>query len=213
MNISGLRRAGERAIVLDSGAPADAAAAIRELARIRDVSLVDVVPGAETVLVVGRDCAAVTAFLKVLPELAGGAATVSGPAGEDTVVEVQVRYDGPDLRTVAEATGLELREVIRRHSDVTYQAAFTGFAPGFAYLTGLDPTLKLPRRSNPRPKVPPGSVAIADAYSAVYPRSSPGGWHLLATTDALMFDPARKPPALISPGAYVRFVAERGPTP
>ena len=83
----------------------------------------------------------------------------------------------------------------------TYEAAFTGFAPGFAYLSGLDPALRMPRRSSPRPRVPPGSVAIADTYTAVYPRPSPGGWHLLATTDVTLFDPAREPPALITPGS------------
>ncbi len=69
-----------------------------------------------------------------------------------------------------------------------YQCAFCGFAPGFAYLTGLDPALELPRRATPRTRVPAGSVAIAAAYSAVYPTASPGGWHLIGRTAAVLFD-------------------------
>jgi len=92
------------------------------------------------------------------------------------------------------------------HSNVTYKAAFCGFAPGFVYLTGLPPLLRLPRRESPRPNVPAGSVAIADTYTAVYPRSSPGGWHLLGTADAVLWDAEREPAALISAGASVRFL-------
>ena len=93
-----------------------------------------------------------------------------------------------------------------RHSDATYRAAFCGFAPGFAYLTGLDPALQLPRRATPRTRVPAGSVAIAAGYSAVYPTTSPGGWHLVGHTDAVLFDADRDPPALIAPGTTVHFV-------
>ena len=122
-------------------------------------------------------------------------------------VEVRVRYDGEDLPAVAAATGLTVDEVVDRHRGSDLVAAFLGFAPGFAYLTGLDPTLHLPRRGTPRTSVPAGSVAIADAFSAVYPRRSPGGWHLLGHTDMMMFDPALDRPALLTPGTRVRFVA------
>ncbi len=196
--------------MLDCGpAAAGTAAAVRELAERRGIALSDVVPGAETVLVVTADSLTLQRFLATLPELGPPL-----PASDSSAsVEIPTRYDGPDLPDVAAATGLDVAEVVRRHSEVTYQAAFAGFAPGFAYLSGLDPVLRLPRRSSPRPRVPPGSVAIADAFSAIYPRPSPGGWHLLGSTDADVFDPSREPPALISPGTRVRFVPLPGPTP
>jgi KipI family sensor histidine kinase inhibitor len=80
-----------------------------------------------------------------------------------------------------------------------------GFSPGFAYMTGVDRRLQLPRRDDPRARVPAGSVAIASTYAAVYPTSGPGGWHLLGRTDVTLFDPAQEPPALLEPGARVVF--------
>jgi KipI family sensor histidine kinase inhibitor len=82
-----------------------------------------------------------------------------------------------------------------------------GFAPGFAYLGPLPPQLVTPRRSTPRPRVPPGSVAIAGSQTGIYPLATPGGWHLLGRTDAPLWDPQRDPPALLRPGQFVRFVA------
>jgi KipI family sensor histidine kinase inhibitor len=98
-------------------------------------------------------------------------------------------------------------DVIERHQAPTYACAFCGFAPGFAYLTGLDAALHLPRRPTPRTRVPAGSVAIAAEYSAVYPSVSPGGWHLIGRTDATLWDVERPLPAAIVPGTRVRFVA------
>jgi len=123
------------------------------------------------------------------------------------VVEIPVVYDGDDLDDVARATGLEPSDVIARHSGSSFRVDFCGFAPGFGYLRGLDPRLHLPRRATPRTRVPAGSVAIAAEFTAVYPRPSPGGWHLLGSTDRVMFDPDRSPPALFEPGVHVRFVA------
>jgi KipI family sensor histidine kinase inhibitor len=203
-HVIGVRRSGERAAVLDcTDPPAAVAAAIRELPGMR---LTDVVPGATTVLVVAADPGQLTALLTLLPELE---VRPLDEASSVPIIEIPVRYDGPDLASVASAVGLSVADVIELHSSATYQAAFTGFAPGFAYLTGLDPRLVLPRRSTPRPSVPAGSLAIADVYSAVYPRASPGGWHLLGTTDSELFDATREPPALVAPGSQVRFVQAR----
>jgi 5-oxoprolinase (ATP-hydrolysing) subunit B len=203
MRVSGVRRAGERAVVLDTDdEPAALAASVRSLAAAAGISLVEVVPGAVTVLAVARDAPALTRLIAALPQLAD---QPSDEAPESGLIEIPVRYDGPDLTAVAAATGMETSDVIRRHSAAIYRAAFTGFAPGFAYLTGLDTGLRLPRRSTPRPAVPAGSVAIADTYTAVYPRASPGGWHLIGTTEAVIFDPGREAPALLTPGAQVRF--------
>lgn len=204
--VTGVRRAGERAAVLDVVVtPAAVAAAIHQLAAATSVTLAEVVPGAATVLVVAADPAQLLTLLARLPELATHLAVNTAPRPAD-ILEISVRYDGPDLAAVASATRLPIDDVIRLHSAATYEAAFTGFAPGFAYLTGLDPRLVLPRRSTPRPSVPAGSLAIADVYTAVYPRSSPGGWHLIGTTDTALFDPSRTPTALLAPGSSVRFV-------
>jgi KipI family sensor histidine kinase inhibitor len=126
------------------------------------------------------------------------------PAERPTRV-LPVRYDGPDLTEVAERTGLERAEVIRRHAAPAYRVHFLGFVPGFAYLGPLDPALVLPRRSEPRRRVPPGSVAIAGAQTGVYPLETPGGWHLIGHTDVVLFDPARDPPNLLAAGDMVRF--------
>ena len=109
------------------------------------------------------------------------------------LVVVPVRYDGEDLQSVADSAGLDVDEVMAIHSVAEYVVAFCGFAPGFGYLRGLDRRLHLPRRPTPRTRVPAGSVAIAAEYTAVYPRPSPGGWHLLGSTDLVMFDPDRSP--------------------
>lgn len=118
---------------------------------------------------------------------------------------IPVRYDGPDLDFVAEQTGLSADEVIRRHTEPEYLVYLLGFAPGFAYLGDLHPSLVLPRRASPRTRVPAGSVAIAGAQTAVYPLATPGGWHLLGSTSLKMFDPGRDPAALLTAGEHVRF--------
>jgi KipI family sensor histidine kinase inhibitor len=125
------------------------------------------------------------------------------------IIEIPVRYggdDGPDLDAVAERTGLTAAQVVALHSSVVYRAYLLGFAPGFAYLGELPAQLELPRRDTPRQRVPPGSVAIAGRQTAVYPLSTPGGWHLVGRTDLVVWDVQRSPPALIAAGDAVRFV-------
>lgn len=168
------------------------------------VGLVDVVPGARTVLVTLADAAE----RAVAGHWLGSLTPTAVAAGQATTVTIPVRYDGADLDDVARATGLRVDEVIERHQGVTYVSAFCGFAPGFAYLTGLDASLVLPRRATPRTRVPAGAVAIAAAYTAVYPHESPGGWHLLGRTDVALWDLAGDPPARLAPGTHVRFVAD-----
>lgn len=131
---------------------------------------------------------------------------VSGAAAVGREIEIPTRYDGPDLETVAELIGCSTDDVIALHSGTTYLAAFAGFAPGFVYLTGLPDRLRVPRRPTPRTAVTKGSVAIADAYTAIYPSVSPGGWNLIGHTDVELFDLHAKNPALIRPGDRVRFV-------
>jgi KipI family sensor histidine kinase inhibitor len=127
-------------------------------------------------------------------------------APSDMLVEIPVHYNGEDLSDVAELTGLSVDEVIHRHTESTFTVAFCGFAPGFGYLVGGDPALQVPRRQSPRTKIPAGSVALAGAFSGVYPQNSPGGWQIIGTTPLKMWDLGRDPPALFQPGYRVRFV-------
>lgn len=127
-------------------------------------------------------------------------------APSDKTVEIPVRYDGEDLEDVANLTGLSVEDVIRRHTESIFTVAFCGFAPGFGYLVGGDPALQVPRRQSPRTKISAGSVALAGAFSGVYPQNSPGGWQIIGTTPLKMWDLSRNPPALFQPGYRVRFV-------
>lgn len=126
-------------------------------------------------------------------------------APSEHLVEIPVRYDGEDLADVAELTGLTVEEVVRRHTESEFTVAFCGFAPGFGYLVGGDPALHVPRRKSPRTRIPAGSVALAGAFSGVYPQASPGGWQIIGTTPVRMWDIDRDPGALFQPGYRVRF--------
>lgn len=119
--------------------------------------------------------------------------------------DIPVTYDGEDLGDVAEFLGWSVTELIRRHTEATYTVAFTGFAPGFAYMTCDDPAFDVPRRKSPRMRIPAGSVAIAGKFGGIYPTDSPGGWQLLGTTPLRMWDTARARAALLAPGDRVRF--------
>jgi KipI family sensor histidine kinase inhibitor len=159
----------------------------------------DVVPAARTVLIDGLvDPAPVAA---ALPDW--DAAPVTAPGGD--TVRCPTVYDGPDLDEVAAHWGLTRREAIELHTSTEFVVAFCGFAPGFAYLTGLADDRGVPRRQTPRTQVPAGSVALAGEYSAVYPRRSPGGWQLIGRTELALWDPERDPAALLTPGVRVRF--------
>jgi KipI family sensor histidine kinase inhibitor len=170
--------------------------------------VIDIVPAAATVLVVVKDEAPIAPArqaLAALPVAASGETRIS-----DQVIEIPVHYDGPDLAEVARLTELSAAEIIAAHTGSDWRVAFCGFAPGFAYLSGGDRRLAVPRRSQPRTSVPSGSVALAGEFSAIYPRSSPGGWQLIGHTDTVVFDVAREPPALLQPGLAVRFVEVSG---
>ncbi len=167
--------------------------------------LADVVPAARTVLV--RMAAPLLATVREqLEMLLTAPLAPMPPAVPGTTVTVEVRYDGPDLERVAALTGLDAAQVVATHTGAPWRVAFGGFAPGFAYLEG-DDRLAVPRRESPRTVVPAGSVGLADGYSGIYPRSSPGGWQLIGRTSAVLWDADREPPALLRPGWWVRFVA------
>lgn len=134
----------------------------------------------------------------------------SSVMGEREAVAIPVCYGGehgPDLAAVAGHARLAPGEVVRRHTAAEYTVAMLGFAPGFPYLLGLDAALHVPRRADPRTRVPAGSVAIGGAQTGIYPRELPGGWNLIGRTPQVLFDPERDPPCLLAPGDRVRFRA------
>lgn len=193
-----IRPAGNRALLVELGSTAAVHMALRYWAASPIAGVEEMVGGAETVLLIGQpDPAEVTRSVARIPT-DGGA-----PAGR--LHTLPIVYDGPDLSELAEQTGLSVADVVAVHSETDYLVAFMGFSPGFAYLSGGDPRLDVPRRSTPRTSVPAGSVAVAAGMTAVYPQATPGGWVLIGRTDAAMFDPGRQPPALLAPGDRVRF--------
>jgi KipI family sensor histidine kinase inhibitor len=198
---------GEDALLVEVASGDEAQALHAELLRRRaesSLSAREIVPAARTVLLDGLDAPA-----RVAAELTAADLPPAPPPARD-VIEIPVRYDGPDLADVAAHWGVPEPEVARIHAGTDFRVAFCGFAPGFGYLTGLPPRYDVPRRATPRTAVPAGSVALAGPYTGVYPRSSPGGWQLIGTTDAVLWDHARVPAALLSPGVRVRFVPEGG---
>lgn len=205
--------AGSAALLADFSGPEEVAIFHEELLRRKPRGAEELIPASRTILIT-FDPARTSheqlagALTKIAAGLAGAAScspAPSRPVPDRVTAVIPVTYDGPDLDEVARETGLTLAEVVRRHTAPVYTVAFCGFAPGFAYLTGLDPALMLPRHPVPRTQVPAGSVAVSGQYTSVYPRTSPGGWRLLGRTTAVMWDLAREQPALLTPGSRVRF--------
>ncbi|MER7900013.1 allophanate hydrolase subunit 1 [Streptomyces sp. NPDC096046] len=198
---------GDDALLVEVSSGDEAEALHAELLRRRaegSLPAREIVPAARTVLIDGLDSPARLAAELTAAELP------PRPSHAHAVVEIPVRYDGPDLPDVAAHWGVPVPEVARIHAGTEFRVAFCGFAPGFGYLTGLPPRYDVPRRATPRTAVPAGSVALAGPYTGVYPRSSPGGWQLIGSTDVVLWDHTRVPAALLSPGTRVRFVPEAG---
>lgn len=192
-----IRPAGAHALLIEVDDPAAWAADLRR----RTVAAIDVVAGARTVLVDGlADPTAFAAEIASWTPPTDDAAT-----GGERLVTIPTVYDGPDLGAVAAAWGMTVDDAVVAHEGIEFRVGFFGFAPGFAYLTGLPPSMAVARHATPRTRVPAGSVALADTYGAVYPGPTPGGWQLIGRTPLVMFDPDRDPPALLAPGDRVRF--------
>jgi len=105
-------------------------------------------------------------------------------------IELPVYYGeevSPDLGLLAKTKDLSVSEVIELHSEAIYKVVSLGFAPGFAYLSGLNDRLMMPRMSVPK-TVMKGSVGIADAQTAVYPKASPGGWVIIGNCPLDLFN-------------------------
>ncbi|MEJ3404494.1 allophanate hydrolase subunit 1 [Rathayibacter sp. YIM 133350] len=196
--------AGDRALLVELEG-IDAVLALRgALAASAPAGVVDMVPAARTVLVTVDPARIRLSEVQRWVERAA-ASQVEGEAASGAEVELAVRYDGADLVDAAREVGLSVDELVAAHESARWTVAFSGFAPGFGYLVSGDWTFDVPRRASPRTAVPAGAVALAAAFSGVYPRESPGGWQLIGTTDAVLWSVAADPPALLAPGTVVRF--------
>jgi len=194
-----VHRVGSDALLVDCTDLAEAMALHAE-ARRRDVAAHDVVPGARTVLFDG------VADPAALADEIGSWRLEPGSSVAGDLVELPTSYDGPDLDDVAKRWDMTRDEVVDTHRGTEFVVAFCGFAPGFAYCSGLPDRLAVPRLDSPRTKVPAGSVGLAGAFTGVYPTASPGGWRIIGTTTAPLWDADRESPALLAPGTRVRFV-------
>ena len=198
------RRYGEVGVLLEF---VDSPHVLSAYRRLRTVSQFDeCVPGATTIYVemAGTSPSLVAALAQRCVNDSSDDAPATTEIRSHTI---DVHYDGADLADVAAFTGLTVDEVVGVHSTGVYTVSFLGFSRGFAYLAGLDPRIVVPRLASPRTSVPAGSVAMGAGYTGIYPMSSPGGWRLLGTTTAELFDPSSDPPNVLSAGDQVRFNA------
>jgi inhibitor of KinA len=125
------------------------------------------------------------------------------------VIEIPVAYGGefgPDLETVAGYAKLSPEEVTVLHTSIDYRCYMLGFSPGFPYLGLVPEAMAMPRRAEPRVRVPAGSVGIAGRQTGIYPQATPGGWQVIGRTPVRLYDPGRLQPFLIAPGDRVRFL-------
>ncbi|KZE89326.1 5-oxoprolinase/urea amidolyase family protein [Microbacterium sp. TNHR37B] len=204
-----IRPMGDRAVLAEFPSLDQVLAAREALAASAPPSVVDIVPAARTVLVIvdGGPGALAAAQRWIEETLAGASVRVPPPSGAP--VDLPVVYDGEDLVDLATELGTTPDALAACHSAASWTVAFTGFAPGFGYLVSADWPFLVSRRSTPRTRVPAGSVAVAGEFSGAYPRDTPGGWQLIGTTSARLFDPAAAVPTLLAPGDRVRFVPSR----
>lgn len=203
-----IRSYGDRALLIDLETAGDVDRLSAALAS-RPPAILDVIPAEATVLVAfdprsisGR---ATLAWVESSAAESSASTVARRPIAAEIVIPVV--YDGVDLASAAEAVELPVDDLIAAHTGARWRVAFVGFAPGFGYLRSDGWDRPVPRHPVPRTRVPAGAVALAGPYSAVYPRSSAGGWQLIGRTEAPLWDSSRSQPALLTPGTPVRFEA------
>ena len=200
-----MRRAGDRAVLVECPSWRDALRLAKELLTHPLGGQEEVIQGEASVLVAFGDARSARAAQSRLREWS----TAELAAETAREIRIDVVYDGPELDTVGELTGLGRDGVARLHAETPWTVAFMGFAPGFAYLVAPHDQLRVARRTVPRTRVPAGSVALGGAYSAVYPRESPGGWQLIGRSPTVMWNVNNDPPATLGAGDQVRFTPVR----
>jgi KipI family sensor histidine kinase inhibitor len=204
--------AGDTAVTIEFGDRIDRDVSDRVLrlsALVRGANLpgvVETVPTFRSLMVhydpLATDSASLTGAIKNLLDSSRGEAQ---PAKLWRIPACYEISHAPDLVEVAQRTGLGTAEVVGLHSSTRFHVYMIGFVPGYPYMGDLPAPLVLPRRADPRVRVPPGSIAIATSMTAIYPLESPGGWHLIGATPIRLFDIRRPRPALLAPGDAVRF--------
>ncbi len=201
-----LMPAGTTAVLAEVADLEEMMALYRGLQQARDTpegrGITELVPAVRTVLI---EFDAATTTARRVAEIAAeqSLATVSDDAGE--VLTIQAVYDGVDLDATCEELGMTRASFVQWHTGLSWRVAFTGFAPGFGYLVAPGHTASIPRLSEPRTRVPAGSIAMADHFTGIYPSESPGGWRIVGHTDHLLFDVDRPEPVTLMPGTAVRF--------
>ena len=200
---------GRSAVLVELDSADEAAALHARLADGALAGLVETMPGLHTVLI--RFDPAVTDSKRLalrLAEVWTGSDPTSDTAdraGDEVCLRVD--YSGPDLVDVAAHTGMSTSEVIATHQARRYRIVLIGMAPGFYFIAGGDPRLRVPRRPSPRVEVPRGALGLAGEFTGIYPRSGPGGWQLIGRAVDELWHPTRLPAALLSPGTSIRFAA------
>ena len=169
----------------------------------KDNSFIDIVPGMNSLTLYLKQDIELAKWLEQLPAIWNNIKPNEFVAKHH---KIKTHYNGADLNYVANFHSLSIDDVINLHSEPQYAVLFLGFQPGFAYLNGLNKQLFTPRRSEPRLKVPKGSVAIGADQTAISPADSPGGWHIIGQTDIPLFDATQKSPCLIQPGDTLEFI-------
>jgi KipI family sensor histidine kinase inhibitor len=201
---------GDQALLLELSGTAEVLAWTDTLRAADLLGVLDIVPASRTVLVKLAGPRYQEPTRQRLAKLRVEGVAFDGstlPLDHAPDVVIDVTYDGADLAEVARLSGLTTAQVIAAHTATPLRVGFGGFAPGFAYLVGGDQRLHVPRRTEPRTRVPAGSVGLAGEFSGVYPRESPGGWQLIGHTDAVLWDVDRDQPAMLTPGMWVQFRA------
>lgn len=193
---------GDRALLLELSGQASVLEWTQHLRSLDLPGVLDIIPGARSIALSLHTGASARAIAVAL-----GSTRPSGTlrAEPDDVLDIPVTYDGADIDTVAALLEVGVEELVTIHTTALWEVAFTGFAPGYGYLTSKDCQLNVPRRPDPRPRVPAGAVALAAGYCGIYPTASPGGWQLIGNTTARLWDIDRRPPALLSIGTRIRF--------
>jgi KipI family sensor histidine kinase inhibitor len=203
---------GDRALAVEFGDRIDRALSDRVL-RLRDSIQASSIPGVvETVptfrsLLVLYD-PLITESANLITAIEAVRDQGAAPPRTARLWRIPACYDvshAADLLEVAERTGQSPSEIIRTHAETEFHVYMVGFAPGHPYMGDLPDSLALPRRKDPRVKVPVGSIAISGNLSVIYPVESPGGWHLIGATPVRLFDAAATQPSLLTPGDKVRF--------
>lgn len=181
----------------------------QELRRQKSADILDLIPGACTLLVYFHSQISESKLRQYPKKLLECISELKPKkSGEKAPLKIPMRYDGMDLEFVASHLGLSVPALIHWHSSVLFRVAFIGFAPGFPYLIPNEGGFNIPRLAEPRVRVPSGSVAMAASFCGIYPHSTSGGWRLIGSCDVQLFDPRRGRGSLLAPGDTVRFTAK-----